>query len=193
MRKHETASIEKITSLFFLIQNALLNASSTILEKRIKKIYRWIYIWVCWIYIWFVELYIWISLNIFMNGWILLQIINHRWIYEILQCSYASCLRSVDFLLKQNRRTHRQADCLDYYLLTLLCPLGFFLITFEIFMLSSWKFLGFNINLLHTCVQNFRPIPCLLFKLCSIIEQVLENSGKKHCIMNIKGKYHNFW
>ena len=38
--QHETASIEKITSLFFLIQNALLNASTTILEKKIKKIDR---------------------------------------------------------------------------------------------------------------------------------------------------------
>ena len=53
--------------------------------------------------------------------------------------------------------------------------------------------LKFNINLLHTYVQNFRPIHSLLFKLCSIIEQVLENLGKKHCIMDIKGKYHNFW
>ena len=48
-------------------------------------------------------------------------------------------------------------------------------------------------NLLHTCVQNFKPIHCLLLKLFSIIEQVLENSGKKHGKMDVKGKYHNFW
>ena len=77
---------------------------------------------------------------------------------------------------------------------TIVHPLsGFFLITFEILMILSWNFLRFNINLLHTCVENFRPIHCLLFKLYSIIEQVLENSGKKHCIMGIKQKYHNFW
>ena len=40
------------------------------------------------------------------------------------------------------------------------------------------KFLRFNnINLLDICVKKFRP----LFKPCSIIEQVMENSGKKHC------------
>ena len=50
------------------------------------------------------------------------------------------------------------------------------------------KFSEIYINVLHTYVQNFRHIHCLLFKLCSIIEQVLENSGKKHCIMKRKRK-----
>ena len=48
-------------------------------------------------------------------------------------------------------------------------------------MLSRSNFLRFITSLLHTYVQNFRPIHCLLFKLCSIIEQVLENSDKKLC------------
>ena len=42
------------------------------------------------------------------------------------------------------------------------------------------------------CAWGVPPIHCLLFKLCSIIKQVLKNSGKKHCIMDIEGKYHNF-
>ena len=69
----------------------------------------------------------------------------------------------------------------------------FFFNTFRNTYVIELKFFDNQYYLFHTCEQNFRPIQCLLFKLCSIIEQVLdENSGKKHCIMGIKEKHYNF-
>ena len=52
-----------------------------------------------------------------------------------------------------------------------------------VFYLLVFIYIYISISHLST---NFSQIHCLLFKLCSIIEQVLENSGKKHCIMDLK-------